>query len=105
MDAHSFSTSGIVPVMPAAAAAQALFAAAMKTAALIALPAVAMVAAIGVAVGIVQTIIQVQDQNVSFLPKLFAVGVMAAAFGGLALAALAALFQEIARALPAMARY
>ena len=90
---------------PAAAAAQALLAAAMKTAALIALPAVAVVAAIGVAVGIAQTIVQVQDQNVSFLPKLVAVGMMAVAFGGLALAALAALFQEIGRALPAMARY
>jgi flagellar biosynthesis protein FliQ len=105
MDARRVGVSGIVPVTPAAAAAQALFVAAMKTAALIALPAVATVAAIGVAVGIVQTIVQVQDQNVSFLPKLAAVGMMAAAFGGLTLAALVALFHEIARALPALARY
>jgi flagellar biosynthetic protein FliQ len=76
----------------------------MKTGALIALPAVVVVAAIGVAVGIAQTIVQVQDQNVSFLPKLVAVGLMAAAFGGLALAALVALFDEISRSLPALVR-
>jgi flagellar biosynthetic protein FliQ len=88
----------------AAALAQSLFAAAMKTGALIAFPAVATVAAIGVAVGIAQTIVQVQDQNVSFLPKLVAVALMVAAFGGLALAALVALFDEINRALPALVR-
>ncbi|HLJ84317.1 MAG TPA: flagellar biosynthetic protein FliQ [Candidatus Eremiobacteraceae bacterium] len=105
MDARGFRARRIVQVIPAAAAAQALFAVAMKTAALIALPTVAAVAAVGVAVGIIQTIVQVQDQNVSFLPKLLAVGMMAAAFGGLALAELVALFQEIARVLPAIARY
>ncbi len=88
----------------AAAAAQELFAAAMRTAALLALPAVATVAAIGVAVGLLQTIVQVQDQNVSFLPKLVAVALMAAVLGGVALAALVALFDEVAFALPSLAR-
>lgn len=87
-----------------AVAAQALFAAAMRTAALLAVPVVSVVACIGVAVGIVQTVVQVQDSNISFLPKLVAVGAMTAALGPAALALLIALFDDIVRALPSLAR-
>ena len=86
------------------AAAQSLFVAAMQTAALIAMPAVALVATIGVAVGIVQTIVQVQDQNISFFPKLTAIAWAAVVFGPAALALLVDLFETAARALPALAR-
>ena len=86
------------------AAAQSLFVAAMQTAALIAMPAVALVATIGVAVGIVQTIVQVQDQNISFFPKLTAIAWAAVVFGPAALALLVDLFETAARALPPLAR-
>jgi len=86
------------------AASQSLFIAAMQTAALIAMPAVALVACIGIAVGIVQTIVQVQDQNISFFPKLTAVAWAAAVFGPAALGMLVDLFDAAAHALPALAR-
>ena len=84
--------------------AQSLFATAMQIAALIVMPAVALVACIGIAVGIVQTVVQIQDQNVSFFPKLVAIAGAAVMLGPAALAALVDLFQIVARALPALAR-
>lgn len=86
------------------AIAQSLFVAAMQTAALIAMPAVALVGCIGIGVGIVQTVVQVQDQNVSFFPKLIALAWAAAVFGPAAFAALVGLFEVVARDLPALAR-
>jgi flagellar biosynthetic protein FliQ len=83
--------------------AQVLFGAAMQAALLIAMPVVALVACIGVAVGIAQTVVQVQDQNLAFFPKLVAVAWVAAALGPAALALLVELFATIARALPALA--
>jgi flagellar biosynthetic protein FliQ len=83
--------------------AQSLFVIAMQTAALIAMPAVALVACVGIAVGIVQTVVQIQDQNVSFFPKLAAIAATAAVLGPAALAALVDLFEIVARALPALA--
>lgn len=84
--------------------AQSLFVIAMQTAASIAMPAVALVACVGIAVGIVQTVVQIQDQNVSFFPKLAAIAAAAAVFGPAALAALVDLIEVVARALPALAR-
>jgi flagellar biosynthetic protein FliQ len=84
--------------------AQSLFVAAMQAAALIAMPVVALVGSIGIAVGIVQTVVQVQDQNVSFFPKLAAVAWAAAVFGPAAFAVLVDLFEVVAHALPALAR-
>ena len=84
--------------------AQSLFVTAMQTAALIAMPAVALVACVGIAVGVVQTVVQIQDQNVSFFPKLAAIAAAAAVLGPVALAALVDLFEIVARALPALAR-
>jgi flagellar biosynthetic protein FliQ len=86
------------------AVAQSLFVTAMQTAALIAMPAVALVACVGIAVGVVQTVVQIQDQNVSFFPKLAAIAAAAAVLGPVALAALVDLFEIVARALPALAR-
>jgi flagellar biosynthetic protein FliQ len=84
--------------------AQSLFVNAMQVAAMIAMPAVALVACVGIAVGIVQTVVQIQDQNVSFFPKLAAIGAAAAVLGPAALAVLVDLFEIVARALPALAR-
>ncbi|HEY7981282.1 MAG TPA: flagellar biosynthetic protein FliQ [Candidatus Eremiobacteraceae bacterium] len=86
------------------AVVQSLFVNAMQVAALIAMPAVALVACVGIAVGIVQTVVQIQDQNVSFFPKLVAIAAAAAVLGPAALAVLVDLFDVVARALPALAR-
>jgi len=86
------------------AVAQSLFLAAMQTAALIAMPVVALVGCVGIAVGIVQTVVQVQDQNVSFFPKLLAIAWAAGVLGPAAFALLADLFFTVMRALPELAR-
>lgn len=86
------------------AAAQSLFIDAMQTAALIAMPVVAFIACIGIGIGAVQTIVQIQDQNISFFPKLAAVAWAAAMLGPFALSILVQLFDTIARSLPALAR-
>jgi len=86
------------------AIAQSLFVAAMQTAALLVMPAVALVACVGIAVGIVQTVVQIQDQNISFFPKLAVIAAAATVLGPAALAVLVELFEIVARALPALAR-
>lgn len=78
---------------------------ALETAALLTLPLVALVAVIGVVVGLVQTIVQIQDQNVSFLPKLAAVVFIAAVAAGPALALLRNLFAAAAASLPRLAAH
>ena len=77
-----------------------LYAAALKDAALLSLPIVGVVAAIGVVVGIVQTVVQVQDQNVAFAPKLIAVAVIVGAGGPAGLESLRELFDLVVQALP-----
>jgi flagellar biosynthesis protein FliQ len=71
---------------------------ALETAMLLCLPIVASVAITGVAVGMAQTIVQVQDQNVAFLPKLVVVALLTAIAGAPALAMLVALFRGSATA-------
>jgi type III secretory pathway component EscS len=73
-------------------AATHLMVTAMHVVLLLALPIVAAVAATGVVVGMIQTIFQVQDQNVSFLPKLLVVATLVTIAGVPALALLEALF-------------
>jgi len=81
----------------------ALFARALVTAMLLALPVVGGVAVLGAVVGIVQTVVQVQDQNISFFPKLVAVAMIAAVAGLPALALLTALLTDCVAALPRLA--
>ena len=81
----------------------ALFTEALKVAAIIALPVVCGVAALGVIIGLVQTIVQVQDQNVAFAPKLAAVAGIAAIFGPAALGLLGRLLQTAVEAMPRLA--
>jgi len=77
---------------------------ALQAAELIALPAVIVVAIIGVVIGILQTVVQVQDQNVAFAPKLVAVALLAAFAGPAAFAMLRMLLAIVIQALPELAR-
>ena len=81
-----------------------LFAAALEDAVILTVPVVLVVAAIGVLIGTAQTLIQVQDQNVAFAPKLVAVAAIAAYGGHSALAVLQTLFQQAVAAIPIFAR-
>lgn len=77
---------------------------ALRLTAVIALPAVAAVAVVGVAVGVVQTIVQVQDQNVAFAPKLATIALLAWLAGPPAFDLMRALLVLSIRSLPAFAR-
>jgi len=68
---------------------------ALETALVLCLPIVAAVAATGVVVGVAQTIVQVQDQNVAFLPKLIVVALVLAIAGAAGLALLIRLFNAV----------
>jgi flagellar biosynthesis protein FliQ len=75
-----------------------LFVEALTTAIEIALPIVCIVAGIGVLVGFVQSIFQIQDQNVAFAPKLAALALCAAVGGPTGFALLLSLFSTVASA-------
>lgn len=83
--------------------AVALFVKALFAAMLLSLPAIGLVAAIGIVVGLVQTIFQIQDQNVSFFPKLVAIAALAVAAGPLAIEVLRTLLVAVVAALPRLA--
>jgi flagellar biosynthetic protein FliQ len=69
---------------------------ALETALMLCVPIVAAVAATGVVVGVAQTIVQVQDQNVAFLPKLIVVALVLTVGGAAGLALLIDLFNAVA---------
>jgi flagellar biosynthetic protein FliQ len=75
----------------------------LVTTATIALPVLAVAALAGTAVAVVQAATQVQEQTLSFLPKLLAVGGVLALFGTFAMNLLARLFYDALAALPAIA--
>jgi flagellar biosynthesis protein FliQ len=75
---------------------------ALVTTAAIALPVLGVAAAIGTAVAVVQAATQVQEQTLTLLPKIVAVGTMIAAFGELGMHQLAGLFSRALAALPAI---
>lgn len=81
-----------------------LFAVALRDAALLSLPIVGIVAAIGIVVGVIQTIVQVQDQNVAFAPKIAVVAAAIAAGGPAALDVLRDLLLTVVGELPHIAR-
>lgn len=74
---------------------------ALETAALLALPVLVVIGVIGVVVGLAQTITGIQDQNLSFGPKLAVVILLAAMGGPFALALIGALLRASIQALPA----
>jgi flagellar biosynthesis protein FliQ len=75
---------------------------ALITTATIALPMLAVAAAVGTAVAVVQAATQVQEQTLTLLPKILALGVTVALFGWPAMHLLAALFDRALAAIPAL---
>jgi flagellar biosynthetic protein FliQ len=80
-----------------------IFHEALRTAVMLMLPVVGAVALVGIVIGIIQTIVQVQDQNVSFAPKIAVVAVLALVAGPVGLAALQALLADAVALLPRLA--
>jgi flagellar biosynthetic protein FliQ len=81
-----------------------LFVLALEAAALVTLPAIASVAAVGVVVGLAQSLTGVSDQNLSFGPKVAVIALIALLGGAPALALLETLAREAINALPYVAR-
>ncbi len=75
---------------------------ALVTTAIIALPVLGVSALVGTSVAVIQAATQVQEQTLTLLPKIVAVGVMIALFGAPAMHLLAALFDHAIVAIPAL---
>ncbi len=75
---------------------------ALVTTAVIALPMLAIAALTGTAIAVIQAATQVQEQTLTLLPKILAVGIMVALFGEGAMHLLATLFDRALRAIPAL---
>lgn len=67
---------------------------ALTTTALIALPMLAAAALVGTAIAVVQAATQVQEQTLTLLPKIIAVGLTVALFGSSAMHLLVGLFDR-----------
>lgn len=77
---------------------------ALITTATIALPMLAAAAVVGTIVAVLQAATQVQEQTLTLLPKIVAVGLMVAVFGEPAMHLLVALFERALAAIPALDR-
>lgn len=75
---------------------------ALVTTAVIALPVLGLSALVGTAVAVVQAATQVQEQTLTLLPKIVAVGAIIALFGTPAMHLLAELFDRAVAAIPAL---
>jgi flagellar biosynthesis protein FliQ len=75
---------------------------ALVTTAAIALPMLGIAALVGTVVAVVQAATQVQEQTLTLLPKIIAVGVTAALFGDPAMHLLAGLFDRALEMIPAL---
>ena len=73
---------------------------ALVTTAAISLPVLAVAALVGTAVAVVQAATQVQEQTLTLLPKILAIGAMAATFGVPAMQLLAGLFERAMAVIP-----
>jgi flagellar biosynthesis protein FliQ len=73
---------------------------ALVTTAVIALPMLTITALVGTAIAVVQAATQVQEQTLTLLPKIVAVGLLVACFGGGAMHLLADLFDRALSAAP-----
>ncbi len=74
----------------------------LVVAAVLCLPVLALAALVGTTVAVVQAATQVQEQTLSLLPKLVAVGVALALFGSFGMHLCAALFDDVLAQLPAI---
>jgi flagellar biosynthetic protein FliQ len=84
------------------AAFESLLREALVTTALIALPVLAFAALLGTAVAVVQAATQVQEQTLTLLPKILAVGTLATVGGTWAMHALGALFLHAVASAPVL---
>ena len=75
---------------------------ALVTTATIALPLLGVAALVGTAIAVVQAATQVQEQTLTLLPKIVAVGLTIAVFGHAAMHLLAALFDRAITTIPAL---
>jgi flagellar biosynthetic protein FliQ len=76
---------------------------ALMTTAVIALPVLGAAALVGTIVAVVQAATQVQEQTLTLLPKILAIGAMVATFGVAAMHLLAALFDRALAVIPTIA--
>jgi flagellar biosynthetic protein FliQ len=72
--------------------------------AVLALPVVSIAAAVGATLAVLQAVTQIQEQTLALLPKLIAVGLTVALFGGFAMRLVARLFTDVVNAIPALVR-
>jgi flagellar biosynthetic protein FliQ len=72
--------------------------------ALLSLPVVTIAAIVGAAIAIVQAATQVQEQTITLLPKMLAVGIAIALFGSAAMHLCAKLFGDALASVPALLR-
>lgn len=75
---------------------------AMVLAALLCLPVLGVAALVGTAVAIVQAATQIQEQTITLLPKVVAVGMTIALFGAFGMHACATLFAHAIAAIPSV---
>ena len=74
----------------------------LLVAAILCLPVLLVAALVGTAVAVFQAATQVQEQTLSLLPKLLAVGITVAVFGGFAMHLCASLFTDVLAQVPAL---
>lgn len=77
---------------------------ALAVAAILCLPVLCIATLAGTIVAVVQAATQVQEQTLSLLPKLIAVGVAVAVFGSFGMHLCVRLFTDVLAALPALVR-
>jgi flagellar biosynthetic protein FliQ len=77
---------------------------ALVTTAAISLPVLAVAALVGTAIAVVQAATQVQEQTLTLLPKVLAIGAMVASFGAFAMHLLADLFARALAVIPLVTR-
>jgi flagellar biosynthetic protein FliQ len=77
---------------------------ALVVTAVLCLPLLALVTAVGTAIAVVQAATQVQEQTLTLLPKTIVAGLGVAAGGAFALRACAGLFEEAIAAVPYLVR-
>jgi flagellar biosynthesis protein FliQ len=75
---------------------------ALMTTATIALPVLGVAALVGTTIAVIQAATQVQEQTLTLLPKVVAVGLMVAFFGSSAMHLIARLFDHALAAIPAL---
>jgi flagellar biosynthesis protein FliQ len=74
----------------------------MVLAAILCIPVLAIAAFVGTAIAIVQAATQVQEQTLTLLPKVIAVGLTIAFFGAFGMRVCAQLFNDALAAIPAL---